>query len=121
MRCLFSSTIVKIGSMVDDLIQEKMLVIFDEDAPEELHDLSLLHTKSPRFEPVQRGDYLVIGDQSFQVTSVGGKVNETLREMGHCTIKFEGKDRSELPGFLQVAALDHPALELDTPLMFVRK
>ena len=81
----------------------------------------LLHTKSPCFESVRRGDYLVIGEQSFRVTSVGEKVNETLREMGHCTIKFEGKDRSELPGILQVEASDDPILELHAPLMFVRK
>ncbi|GAA5344408.1 PTS system glucitol/sorbitol-specific IIA component [Planifilum fimeticola] len=120
MKCLFSTQITKIGNMVDSLIQEKMMVIFDEDAPEELHDMSILHTKSPCFESVRSGDYLVIGDQSFRVTSVGEKVNETLRELGHCTIKFEGKDRSELPGILQVEASE-PVLELHAPLMFVRK
>ena len=41
MKCLFSTQITKIGDLVDSLIQEKMMVIFDENAPEELHDMSI--------------------------------------------------------------------------------
>lgn len=121
MQVLFESKVTKIGDMVPDFIQASTIIIFNEDVPEELHDMAILHTKSAATETIKPGDQLVIAGESFQVTSVGEKANQTLLEIGHCTIKFDGRSEPELPGIIHVEQKDIPVIELDTTLTFIRQ
>ncbi|WP_019120817.1 PTS glucitol/sorbitol transporter subunit IIA [Brevibacillus massiliensis] len=121
MQVLFEGKVTKIGGMVPDFIQAATLIIFNNDVPEELHDMAVLHTKSATTETVQTGDVLLIDGQSFQVTSVGDKANETLKDIGHCTIKFDGSTSPELPGIIHVEQKEIPQIQLDTVLKFIRE
>lgn len=120
MNTLFHSTIVSIGVMVPDFLKESTLILFDHDAPSELHDMAVLHTKSERTEPIQPGDLLLIGDTPLRVISVGEKANETLRTIGHCTVKADGSHEPQLPGIIHVEMATFPALEVGSQVAFVR-
>ncbi|NGQ96045.1 PTS glucitol/sorbitol transporter subunit IIA [Brevibacillus sp. SYP-B805] len=120
MKRLFHSTIVQIGALVDEFLQENTLILFDHDVPAELHDMAVLHTKSEQKEPVKPGDYLVIGEHRLRVTCVGEKANETLLSIGHCTLKADGSEAPQLPGTIHLEAAQIPPLEIGSVLAFVR-
>ncbi len=120
MNTLFTSTIVSIGVMVTDFLRENTLILFNEDAPEELHDIAVLHTKSEEAVTIEPGDLLLLGDRSYKVTSVGEKANETLQTIGHCTVKADGSNVPQLPGTIHVEDADLPALEIGAKVAFIR-
>lgn len=121
MKFLMDSRVTKIGSLVADFVeQEKMLILFFENAPEELHEMALLHRITPLRGEIQAGDRFLLGNHGYRVISVGDQANETLRELGHCTIKFTGKPAPELPGMVEVEAKSVGGIDVDVPLCFVR-
>lgn len=90
--------VIKIGELVEELLGEEILILFNADAPEELAEISVLHTGNDLVEDVKPGDKIKIGDVEYIVTGVGSEANRTLRELGHCTLKFNGLSKTELPG-----------------------
>lgn len=119
MKVLLETTVTKIGDMVDDFLQAHTLILFNDNVPAELHDMAVLHTPSTLLDDVKPGDTIAIGEDSYQVTSVGEKANETLREIGHCTIKFDGKNQPELPGTIHVES-GTPQVKVGSTISFLR-
>lgn len=98
----YSVKVVKLGEMVEEFIGEKMLIIFNEDAPEELAEISVLHTKDELKEDVKVGDTIAIGNMEYEVIAVGSEANKTLKELGHCTLKFKDSHTPDLPGVINL-------------------
>jgi PTS system glucitol/sorbitol-specific IIA component len=94
--------VVKIGDLVEELLGENMLILFNSNAPEELAEISVLHTTNDLKEDVKPGDIIKIGDIEYSVTGVGSEANSTLKELGHCTLKFNGSSTPELPGIINL-------------------
>lgn len=115
----YKSKITAIGSMVDELANDgNLIIIFNEDVKDmDLQDISILHTVSYLEEDIQKGDILVIGDNEFNVTSVGDVALKTLKELGHCTIKFDGDIESKLPGEIHVDG-NIPKIKIDDYIIF---
>ncbi len=99
--------ITGIGELALELLGNDILIIFNENAPPELAELSVLHTIQPLMEDVCPGDRFVISGHTYTVNAVGEEANYTLRELGHCTIKFGG-DKEVLPGYIRVAETGKP-------------
>lgn len=100
----YNSKVVALGDMVEELVADaNSIVFFNEDIIDEiLREISVLHTISTVEQEIQKGDTLVIGDNKFEITAVGEVAQKTFKEIGHCTIKFDGLDEVELPGEIQV-------------------
>lgn len=78
------------------------IILFNENAPEELADISILHTAGNLTQEPSPGDTLILGDKIFTITTVGDEAKETLRTLGHCTIVFKGGEEPERPGCIMV-------------------
>lgn len=98
----YSVKVVKVGEMVKEFIEGNMLIIFNEDVPEELADISATHTKDELREEIQAGDTMIIGDSKYMVVAVGSEANKTLKELGHCTLKFKDSTFVDLPGVINL-------------------
>lgn len=81
-------------------------IIFNEDAPAELAEIAVLHTKSEVYEDPAVGDTIKIANKEFIITAVGVEAPYTLRELGHCTINFSGGQEAALPGCLMLEGCD---------------
>lgn len=77
-------------------------ILFNENAPEELAEISVLHTISAVNKDPAPGDTFKIGDKEFKITAVGVEAPYTLRELGHCTINFSGGKEAALPGCIML-------------------
>lgn len=82
--------------------ENSFFILFNEDAPEELAEISVLHTKSEMYETPAVGDFMKINGKEFVITAVGVEAPYTLREMGHCTINFSGGEEAALPGCIML-------------------
>lgn len=84
----------------------RFFILFNEDAPEELAEISVLHTKSEVYEDPAVGDTMKIAGKEFIITAVGVEAPYTLRELGHCTINFSGGEEAALPGCIMLEGCD---------------
>lgn len=78
------------------------IVIFNDDAPEDLAEICVLHTKSEVLEDPEAGDIVSICDNIYTITAVGEEAKLTLRELGHCTLVFRGEDTPDRPGCIML-------------------
>ena len=58
------------------------IILFNENAPEELADISILHTVGNLTQVPAPDDTLIIGDKIFTITAVGEEAKETTCTTG---------------------------------------
>ncbi|MDQ0202531.1 PTS glucitol/sorbitol transporter subunit IIA [Pectinatus haikarae] len=82
------------------------LIIFNDNAPKELAEISVLHEKSKLNGDIERGDTLIIGEKAFEITAVGEEARNTFNQLGHATLNFSGGDEPFLPGHIMLYGED---------------
>ena len=78
------------------------MILFDEDAPAELAEIAVLHTKAELAADPAVGDTMMICDKVYDITAVGDEALHTLRQLGHCTLSFKGGSEPERPGCIML-------------------
>ena len=78
------------------------IIVFNDNAPVELTDFSVLHTPANYNEDPAVGDTMMICDKAFTITAIGDEALHTLKELGHCTFSFKGGDTPERPGCIML-------------------
>ena len=102
-------------------MREKMLILFGDNAPAELKEMSICHPAKPMLQDVKVGDEFILGNQTYRVTAVGDEANETLKTMGHCTLSFYGKDEVQLPGHIELQGEAMPDPEIGMIFKIIHK
>jgi len=111
----YKTTVTKLGESYKEIYEENMVVVFNENAPEELAELSALHTLAVLPGDVKPGDEVVLGNKRYTVTAVGSEANYTLGKMGHCTFVFTGEDKAELDGHIVLKGDGMPDIKPGSP------
>ena len=87
----FNATITGMGPealvFLGPEMDPQFVVIFNEDAPPELAELSILHTKSEINETI---------------TAVGDEAAHTIATLGHCTLTFSADSEPYRPGCIML-------------------
>lgn len=78
------------------------LIIFNDNAPEELAEIAVLHTQAELTAEPAVGDTLILCGKTFEITAIGSEALHTLRELGHCTLSFQGGSEPERPGCIML-------------------
>ena len=78
------------------------IILFNDDAPEELVEFSVLHTETEYSEDPAVGDTVIVCNKAFTITAIGDEALHTLRSLGHCTLSFKGSDTPERPGCIML-------------------
>lgn len=78
------------------------IIIFNNNAPEELAEMSVLHTEGTLLSPLSVGDVVLICDRPYTISAIGSEAEHTLKELGHCTLSFKGGDEPERPGCIML-------------------
>lgn len=100
MKTIYNTEVNKLGIMVEEFYGEKMIILFKDNAPEELADYCVLHGKNEVNDEIQVGDIFKIDGEEYKVTAVGDEVHKNLRDLGHICVRFDGSTNAELPGSL---------------------
>ena len=97
--------IVGAGSEAFFFLEEtdmNFIIIFNENAPIELAEISVLHTIGELKESLQIGDTVSIGNKKYKISAIGSEAEHTLRTLGHCTLGFNGGSEPERPGYIML-------------------
>ncbi len=100
--------VIEIGVMVDELLRQGILILFDKTAPPELQEISLVHTGGDLIEEIEAGDVVILGNLTYMITAVGEISNRNLRNIGHACLKFDGRKLPELPGDVHLSGYELP-------------
>jgi glucitol/sorbitol PTS system EIIA component len=106
----YKTQINKIGPSVEAFLEEKMLILFGQNAPAELAEFCLLIDVNHVEDNIEPGDTLQLGENLYKITAVGDAVKKNLSSLGHITLKFDGSQTPELPGTLYLE--DHEIAEV---------
>lgn len=117
----FTTEITQIGEMVEEFLTEKLLIVFDENAPPGLAEISILHTIREFNKEVKVGDTVRFGESYYEVTAVGHEANKTLESMGHCSFSFTGEDQVKLPGQIELKGQGIPIVKIGDPFQIIYK
>lgn len=120
MRLVYKTRVVRLGNLAADFFREGMMVLFQEGAPRELEEISVIHRPEVLWDQVRPGDTLRIGSTCVKVTAVGEVANRNLANLGHAVIKFNGLIDPELPGDLCAERGDIPSVEPGTGIEIIR-
>jgi len=119
-RELYVTEVVAVGPLVAEFTQAGVLVLFGQQAPEELHDFSVLHRPSVELEGPAVGDVVVIGDRELPVLAVGDVVAANLLQLGHLDLKSDGNVVPTMPGDVCVAQGSLPEVAVGQSIRIVR-
>ena len=102
----YNVTVTGLGDMalafLDPAMEMRFVILFNDDAPAELAELSILHTKAELTEAPAPGDTMKIGEKTYKVTAVGDEAIHTLKELGHCTLAFSADSEPYRPGCIML-------------------
>ena len=115
---MYKVKVTEIGSFVEELLNEKMVVLFGPTAPAELRDICVVHDGTPTEDNVlAEGGTLSIGDQVYTIKEFGEAANENMGGPGHLHIAFDD-ERELLPGTVLVTPSVLPKLETGIEISF---
>lgn len=100
-----------IGAEAFELLEScDCLIIFDDCAPAELAEISILHSSEEIKGDIKIGGSVTLGKNEYTITAIGDEAIKTLKEMGHCTLKFTGKSIVDLPGQIELQGEKKPEI-----------
>lgn len=108
----YQARITHIGPYVSEFVEEKVLVFFGSDAPEELAEFAILHDGKVMEGQLVPGDRIFLGDEDYAVLAVGEVANSNLANLGHLVVKVNGQSEPEMPGDVCVEAKPLPPIEV---------
>jgi glucitol/sorbitol PTS system EIIA component len=94
----YQSTVTGVGELAGEFFAEGIVVLFGDDAPEELREVAVVHAPQITDGGLEPGDRIVLGDAALTVTAVGPVANENLVNLGHLVIKRNGATTHAQPG-----------------------
>ena len=106
----YHSVITRISSDALHFLKEEVpfIILFDENVPAELAEIAVLHKPEKMLAPIGTGDTVLLGEKVYDVTAVGDSVNQTMEELGHCTLCFKASDVPDRPGCIMLGGDEAP-------------
>ena len=94
----YASVVVSVGEFASEFFDAGIVVLFGEDAPEELAEFAVLHRPTTTDGGLVAGDRIRLGDEVITVLAVGEVADENLVNLGHLSLKRNGAREVALPG-----------------------
>lgn len=115
----YEATVTNVGDFALQLMQTRdTMIIFDKDVPYEYINMVISHTKAELKDDITVGDKLCIAGLEYIVTAVGNEALINLKEKGHCTFVFNGKETVEQPGQIMLKGTGIPRVMVGDVIRF---
>ena len=106
----YEAKITAVGPLVSEFLDHNIMVLFGQNAPEELAEFSVVHDGQTLHAPLAAGDTVCIGGECVQVLAIGEVASDNLANLGHLVLKFNGESEVEMPGDVCVEKRTLPPL-----------
>lgn len=122
MEIIYKTEVKEIGdSALDMLNSNNLMILYKINAPAELAEISIMHQAEFKDGEIEADDIIEFGDQKFEILAVGEVVNTNIANLGHCSLKFNGKTEAELPGDINVEKKDIPEVKEGMQIRIYKK
>lgn len=118
---IFETSVQEIGAEAALFADDKMLILFGDNAPEGLKEYAYQIIINRAKEEITTEMILAIGKTDFKITAVGNLVTKNLNQLGHITMKFTGETTAELPGTLYLEGKEIPIITVGTKITIGRQ
>ena len=95
MKKYYSTIVQELGAQVHAFKGARMLILFNENAPQELREYCVLHRGNKLEDIVEPGDIFQLGKEAYKIIYVGSQVQKNLRDLVHITLRFNGNKEGE--------------------------
>jgi glucitol/sorbitol PTS system EIIA component len=95
MKVIYHTWVTQLGNMVAAFTEEKLIILFQDNAPEELADYCILHRGNYVADIIQANDVMVISGEDYKIVGVGDDVQTNLQNLGHITLRFDGSKEGQ--------------------------
>ncbi|WP_392561488.1 PTS glucitol/sorbitol transporter subunit IIA [Orbus sturtevantii] len=116
---IYRSIILGIGDFVADVLADGILITFKQGAPSELADYCCIHSHGELTTNLAIGQTIKFGDFSYLITAIGEVATTNFRELGHITVRFDGKRQAELAGSIHVIGQAPTGLKIGDSIIIV--
>ncbi|RCW47358.1 MULTISPECIES: PTS glucitol/sorbitol transporter subunit IIA [unclassified Halanaerobium] len=121
METIYEVEVTGLGEGVDEFLEQDLIVLFNNNAPAELAEISVIHTEAELKGEIEAGDIISIDDNDYKITAVGEVVNKNISRLGHSTLRFNGRDEAQLPGDINVEKSPLPDIKKGTIIKIIKK
>ena len=118
---IFETSVQEIGAEAALFADDKMLILFGDNAPEGLKEYAYQIIINRAKEEITTEMILAIGKTDFKITAVGNLVTKNLNQLRHITMKFTGETTAELPGTLYLEGKEIPIITVGTKITIGQK
>ncbi|MGK0555359.1 PTS glucitol/sorbitol transporter subunit IIA [Macrococcus capreoli] len=113
---MYQTVVKSIGNEANAFSAEKMIILFGENAPQELVDYCYM-IEVNAVDTITESEKLYINDEAFNITKVGNAVVKNLNDLGHITLKFDGSTESEQSGTLYLEDKALPTITVGSSII----
>ncbi|MBO0455861.1 PTS glucitol/sorbitol transporter subunit IIA [Enterococcus hulanensis] len=98
-----------------------ILVLFNEEAPDELKDICILHRfiEAPKLETFIKGAKIRFDYEEYTITKVGNVAFENFSQLGHLSFHFGAGIEDILPGSIGLDRSEVPQLHPGSVIDFI--
>lgn len=100
----YKTKVMDIGESSKDMTEQNMIILFGENAPDELKPFCHLININDIEGEIEDGDRLFISGDEYHIETVGDLVNQNLANLGHVTLNFGEANTQDniLPGTIYI-------------------
>lgn len=121
METIYEVEVTGLGEGVEEFLDQQLVVLFNDNAPAELAEISVIHSTAELKGDIEAGDVIVIDDKEFEIKAVGEVVNKNISRLGHSTLRFNGENEAQLPGDINLEKKDIPEITEGTVIKIIKK
>ena len=121
METIYEIEVTALGDQAEEFLEQDLIVLFNDNAPKELAEISVIHTKCELKGEIEAGDYIQIDDKQYQITAVGEVANKNMSRLGHATLRFNGNSEAQLPGDINLEKSKLPEINKGTIIKILKK
>ncbi|RXK17370.1 PTS glucitol/sorbitol transporter subunit IIA [Macrococcus sp. DPC7161] len=113
---MYQTVVKSIGKDATAFNAEKMVILFGENAPQELVDYCYI-IEVNNVDTITEEQRLYIDGESYEITKVGNSVIKNLNDLGHITLKFDGSTEAEQSGTLYLEDKALPTITVGSSII----
>jgi PTS system glucitol/sorbitol-specific IIA component len=121
METIYEVEVTGLGEGVEEFLEQQLVVLFNDNAPAELAEISVIHSTAELKGEIETGDIITIDDKEFTIKAVGEVVNKNISRLGHSTLRFNGEDEAQLPGDINLENKEVPEISEGTVIKIIKK
>ena len=115
---LYSVEIIKVGESAHEALVDDMLVLFNQKVPGDAEEFCFIHTHDELRGNLVAGNRLLINETEYPITAVGSAATQNLKNLGHITLRFDGKNVADFPGSVHLSGLQPSGLNVGSKITF---